>query len=38
MTEVQARKEAALLPELEWVETIEKLPRQHIFILRKKDH
>ncbi|HEY3854805.1 MAG TPA: class I SAM-dependent methyltransferase [Verrucomicrobiae bacterium] len=36
MTEAQARKEAALLPELEWVETIEKLPRQHIFILRKK--
>ena len=38
MTEAQARKEAALLPELEWVESIEKLPRQHIFILRKKDH
>jgi ubiquinone/menaquinone biosynthesis C-methylase UbiE len=38
MTEAQARKEAALLPELEWVETIEKLPRQHIFILRKKEH
>ena len=38
MTEAQARKEAALLPELEWVESIEKLPRQHVFILRKKSH
>jgi ubiquinone/menaquinone biosynthesis C-methylase UbiE len=38
MSEAQARKEAALLPELEWVETIEKLPRQHIFIVRKRDH
>ena len=35
MSEAQVRKEAALLP-LEWVETIEKLPRQHIFIFRKK--
>jgi hypothetical protein len=29
------RKEAALLP-LQWVETIEILPRQHIFIFAKK--
>jgi ubiquinone/menaquinone biosynthesis C-methylase UbiE len=36
MSEAQARKEAALVPDLEWVETIEKLPRQHVFILRKK--
>jgi ubiquinone/menaquinone biosynthesis C-methylase UbiE len=36
MSEAQVRKEAALLPALEWVETIEKLPRQHVFILRKK--
>src|SRR5580658_9039609 len=35
MTEAQVRKEAALLP-LEWVDTIEKLPRQHIFIFKKK--
>lgn len=37
MSVEQARKEAALVPELEWVQTIEKLPRQHIFILRKKE-
>jgi ubiquinone/menaquinone biosynthesis C-methylase UbiE len=36
MSVEQVRKEAALIPELEWVETIEKLPRQHLFILRKK--
>ena len=35
MSEAQVRKEAALLP-LQWVETIEKLPRQHIFIFTKK--
>ena len=32
----QVGKEAALIPALEWVETIEKLPRQHVFILKKK--
>jgi ubiquinone/menaquinone biosynthesis C-methylase UbiE len=37
MSEAQVRKEAALVPGLEWVRTIEKLPRQHIFILRKRD-
>jgi ubiquinone/menaquinone biosynthesis C-methylase UbiE len=36
MSEAQVRKEAALIPALEWVETIEKLPRQHVFILKKK--
>jgi ubiquinone/menaquinone biosynthesis C-methylase UbiE len=36
MSQAQVRKEAALLPALEWVETIEKLPRQHVFIFRKK--
>jgi ubiquinone/menaquinone biosynthesis C-methylase UbiE len=35
MSEAQVRKEAALVP-LQWVETIEKLPRQHIFIFTKK--
>jgi hypothetical protein len=37
MSVAQVRKEAALVPALEWVETIEKLPRQHVFILRKRD-
>lgn len=36
MSAAQVRKEAALLPELEWVQTIEKLPRQHLFLFRKK--
>jgi ubiquinone/menaquinone biosynthesis C-methylase UbiE len=36
MSAEQARKEAAFLPALEWEQTIEKLPRQHIFLLRKK--
>jgi ubiquinone/menaquinone biosynthesis C-methylase UbiE len=35
MSEAQVRKEAALLP-LQWMETIEKLPRQHIIIFKKK--
>jgi ubiquinone/menaquinone biosynthesis C-methylase UbiE len=35
MSEAQVRKEAALLP-LQFVEAIEKLPRQHIFIFEKK--
>jgi ubiquinone/menaquinone biosynthesis C-methylase UbiE len=37
MSVAQVRKEAALVPGLEWVETIEKLPRQHVFLLRKRD-
>lgn len=36
MTEVQVRKEMAVHP-LEWVETIEVLPRQHIIVFRKKE-
>jgi ubiquinone/menaquinone biosynthesis C-methylase UbiE len=35
MTVAQVRKEAARLP-LEWLETIETLPRQHIIIFRKR--
>ncbi|MGZ4972488.1 MAG: class I SAM-dependent methyltransferase [Limisphaerales bacterium] len=35
MTETQVRKEAELLP-LQWVETIEILPRQHIIVFKKK--
>jgi len=35
MSEAKVRKEAALLP-LQWVETIETLPRQRIFIFKKK--
>jgi ubiquinone/menaquinone biosynthesis C-methylase UbiE len=38
MSVAQVRKEASLVPALEWVQTIEKLPRQHVFILRKRDH
>ncbi len=36
MTEAQVRKEAEVLP-LEWSETIERLPRQHIVIFKKKN-
>jgi ubiquinone/menaquinone biosynthesis C-methylase UbiE len=35
MAETQVRKEMAVQP-LEWVETIEVLPRQHILVFRKK--
>ena len=35
MTEAQVRKEMAVQP-LEWVETIGKLPQQHIIVFRKK--
>ncbi len=35
MTEAQVRKEMSVHP-LEWVETIPKLPRQHIIIFRKR--
>src|SRR4051794_19285384 len=35
MTEAQVRKEMAVQP-LEWVETSEVLPRQHIIVFRKK--
>ena len=36
MSEAQVRKEMAVQPELEFVETIGVLPRQHIIIFRKK--
>ena len=36
MSEAQVRKEMAVQPELEFVETIETLPIQHIVIFRKK--
>ncbi len=35
MSEAQVKKEAALMP-LQWVETIETLPRQHVIVFRKK--
>ena len=35
MTEVQVRKEMSAQP-LEWAETIETLPMQHIIVFRKK--
>jgi precorrin-6B methylase 2 len=34
MTEVQIKREMSVLP-LYWVQTIERLPRQHIFVFRK---
>ena len=36
MSEAQVRKEMAVQPELEFAESIEDLPRQHILIFRKK--
>ena len=36
MTEVQVRREA-LIHDLEWVETLKDLPRQHVIIFRKKN-
>lgn len=36
MSEAQMKKEMALHPELEWVETKPDLPQQHIFIFRRK--
>jgi SAM-dependent methyltransferase len=35
MTEVQVKREMSALP-LEWVLTIERLPRQHIIVFRKR--
>ncbi len=35
MSEAQVRKEMSVMP-LEWVETIRKLPRQHVIVFRKK--
>jgi len=36
MSEAQVRKEMAVQPELEFAESIEDLPRQHILVFRKK--
>jgi protein-L-isoaspartate O-methyltransferase len=36
MTEAQMKKEMALHPELEWVETKKDLPQQHIIVFRRK--
>ena len=36
MSEAQVRKEMAVQPELEFAESIETLPRQHIIVFRKK--
>jgi protein-L-isoaspartate O-methyltransferase len=36
MTEAQIKKEMAIHPELEWVETKRDLPQQHIIIFRRK--
>ena len=35
MTEVQVKREMSVLP-LDWVQTIERLPRQHIIVFRKR--
>jgi SAM-dependent methyltransferase len=35
MTQVQVKREMSVLP-LDWVQTIERLPRQHIIIFRKR--
>jgi hypothetical protein len=35
MTEMQVKREMSVLP-LDWVHTIEVLPRQHIIIFRKR--
>lgn len=36
MSEAQVRKEMAIHPELEWVETFGELPQQHLITFRKK--
>ena len=36
MSEAQVRKEMALHPEMEWVETRKELPQQHIILFRRK--
>ncbi len=35
MTELQVRKEMSVQP-LDWVETIETLPQQHLIVFRKR--
>jgi hypothetical protein len=36
MTEAQVKKELALHPELEWVQTKRDLPQQHMIFFRRK--
>jgi SAM-dependent methyltransferase len=36
MSEAQVRKEMALQPEMEWIETRKELPQQHIIVSRRK--
>ena len=36
MSEAQVRKEMALHPEMEWVETRKELPQQHVILFRRK--
>jgi len=36
MSEAQVKKEMAIHPELEWVETFGELPQQHLIVFRKK--
>jgi SAM-dependent methyltransferase len=36
MSEAQVRKEMALQPEMEWIETRKELPQQHIIVFRRK--
>jgi hypothetical protein len=36
MSEAQLKKEMAVHPELEWVETKKDLPQQHVVIFRRK--
>ena len=36
MSEAQVRKEMALHPEMEWVETRKELPQQHVIVFRRK--
>ena len=36
MTEAQVKKELALHPELEWVQTKRELPQQHMLFFRRK--
>lgn len=36
MTEAQVKNEMAIHPELEWVETFDQLPQQHLIIFKKR--
>jgi hypothetical protein len=36
MTEAQVKKEMAVHPEMEWVETKKELPQQHMIFFRRK--